>query len=170
MLQAWRTRGCLALLIIIPASAAASGPEIRRIAPGQFPEMRLEAAPRPATEPVEPTAERPFGPCSREQSNWIFCLQAAARASDARLGQTVDQIARMLAGNAAFGPFQRQAFERALHEADRRFRALRDHECQALVLSEPDVQGELFEARLTCQIRRNLERIATLVARYRLAR
>lgn len=169
MLHHRRAALCFALLIACPAGAAASGPEIRRIAPGQFPEMRLEATPRPTTAPVEPTLERPFGHCSRDQSNWIFCLQAAARASETRLGETVEQVARTLAGNEAFGPFQRQAFERDLREADRRFRALRDHECQALVLSEPDVQGELFEARLTCQIHRNLERIATLLARYRLA-
>ncbi|WP_439575615.1 lysozyme inhibitor LprI family protein [Phreatobacter sp.] len=169
MLHDRRAALCFAMLTAFPTASGASGTEIRRIAPGQFPEMRLEATPRTAAEPVEPTPERPFGHCSRDQSNWIFCLQAIARASDSRLDETVDQVAHNLAGNQAFGPFQRQAFERAVREADRRYRALRDHECQALVLSEPDVQGELFEARLTCRIRRNLERITVLQTRYRLA-
>jgi uncharacterized protein YecT (DUF1311 family) len=159
----------LAVLINCLTVVGASGEEIRRIAPHQFPEMRTDPASRTVSGQVEPSLERPFGHCTREQSNWIFCLQAAARATDSRLDQTVERVAKALATNDAFGPYQRQAFERALKEADRRFRALRDHECQALALSEPEVRGELFEARLTCQIHRNLERVAALTGRYRLA-
>lgn len=159
----------LAALLCLSFAAGAAGQDIRRIAPHQFPEMRTDAPPRTNRGPVEPSLERPFGHCTRGQSNWIFCLQAAARASDARLEETIERVARALAADETFNPYQRQAFERALREAGRRFRALRDHECQALALSEPGVSGELFEVRLTCLVHRNLERMATLAARYRLA-
>lgn len=85
------------------------------------------------------------------------------------LQETLVNVEGAITIQEGVSPYQREAFQRGLREADRRFKALRDHECQALVMSEPSVAGQLYEARLVCQIDRNLERISSLRQRYRLA-
>lgn len=156
----------------VALSADARGteqPNVRRIAPERFPELRLQGDQRPEAVPLlPPSRERPQGHCDRLKSDWIFCLQATVRMSEVMLQEVLVSVEGVVDRQTGVSPFQREAFQRGLREADRRFRALRDHECQALVMSEPRVTGQLYEARLICQIERNLERITTLRQRYQL--
>lgn len=155
----------LGVLALYAARVDAS--EVRRIAPDRFPELRLQGEERQVAVPtMPPSQERPQAHCERTRSDWIFCLQGSVRTAESMLQETMSRIEGVVGSLEGASPYQREAFQRALREADRRFRALRDHECQALVLSEPKITGQLFEARLLCQIDRNLERIATLRQRY----
>lgn len=149
---------------------AADANEVRRIAPDRFPELRLQGEERQAAvSTVPPSRERPQAHCERARSDWIFCLQTVVRTAESLLQETMLTIEGVVGTLEGASPYQREAFQKALREADRRFKALRDHECQALVLSEPKVTGQLFEDRLLCQINRNLERIAILRQRYQIA-
>ncbi|MBN8938942.1 MAG: DUF1311 domain-containing protein [Rhizobiales bacterium] len=164
----------LAMPIHLPSAALAQQP-VRRIAPERFPEQRLNDgrdgghAARAAPTIDRPSVERPLGSCNRQDRQWLFCLSATAKLSDAVLEEAIDQVEHGFAGSEATSPMQRQSWSRALREADRRFRSLRDYECQTLSLSEPRASGELYETRLICLITRTVARADDLRRRYGLA-
>ena len=73
---------------------------------------------------------------------------------------------RMLTLDQGVSEFHRQAWNRSLREADRRFAFMRDEECGLLATSEAIEEAELYVARLHCEIRRTLERVEALRVRY----
>jgi hypothetical protein len=60
----------------------------------------------------------------------------------------------------------RQGIGKALGDADEAWRNLRDRECGQLALIERQMPKALYEARLICRIRRNLERMEALDLHY----
>lgn len=162
-------RMAIGAMVLSALAWGAEASDVRRIAPERFPELRLPGDQRPQVPVIPLSRDRPQGHCDRARSDWIFCLQAAVRTSEALLHETVVTVEGVISLQEGVSPYQRDAFQRGLREADRRFKALRDHECQALVMSEPKVSGQLYEARLMCQIERNLERISILRHRYQVS-
>jgi len=150
------------------ALAQEPGASPRQIAPDRF-QPALDAG-QPDGEVraaiVAPTKERPFGACVMSAHDWIACINATATLSD----QSVDEAERRVEGALARRPklngFLRQSVAKALARLDADWRAFRDRECQDLALIEHGLPSSIYEARLVCRIRRNLERAEALEARY----
>jgi uncharacterized protein YecT (DUF1311 family) len=158
----------------------------RQIAPDMFapvlrdgaatPRPRPAAAPTPSpapvpTEPprspiVAPTRERPLGGCERGARDWVLCLQATARLADRSVEEASSRVAASLETRDNLNPIMREEMTNALSGAQEAWRNLRDRECAMLPLIENGLGGALYEARLICRIRRDIERRETLAARY----
>lgn len=146
----------------------AEGQEVRRIAPDRFPEMRLEHGQRQERMSSAPPAldlDRPLASCYASSSR-AACMRTLT--SDARrlLGRLLDLIQTRWQLAPDVSEFHRQAWNRSLREADRRFASMREEECGLLALSEESNETELYVVRLSCEIRRTLERVEGLRARY----
>jgi uncharacterized protein YecT (DUF1311 family) len=138
------------------------------VAPGRI------ASPPPVATVVEaprapilaPTRERPQGACDRTARDWLACLAATAQLSDSAVE---DADARLVVGldrRPRLNPVTRQAVGAALRGAQGAWRSLRERECADLTLIESGLTGTLYEVRLLCRIRRNLERVEALSAHY----
>lgn len=162
---------CAGVLALFSLRNVAQGEQtIRRIAPERFPELRLgdDSSASQRDHPFErPSSDRPLGSCDRERRDWIYCLNATAALAETMLEEAIAEVEGGLTRRAVPGP-QMEGWSRALREANQRYRALRNYECQRLALSESDTSGDLYEARLVCMITKTLARVSELRARYRL--
>jgi uncharacterized protein YecT (DUF1311 family) len=148
--------------------AQEAAPRPRRIAPDQFPAYSSGedgAAAKRATIAL-PTRERPFGNCDRANREWLSCLHATAELSDRLVDEAEDRVRAALVLRPDVSSFMRESFSRALTQADTQWRALRDYECNGLVLLEKGFRAQPYEVRLTCQIRHNLDRAEQLWSSY----
>ena len=151
----------------MPRDAATIG------APHPIPPAKLPHPP-PAAAIVEPprapilppTREQPQGACDRTARDWLACLAATAQLSDRAVE---DAVARLIAGlesRPRLNPVTREAVGNALRGAQEAWRSLRERECAYLTLIESGLTGTLYEVRLLCRMRRNLERVEALSAHY----
>jgi len=137
------------------------------IAPARSTPAPHETAAPPTRSPiVAPNRERPFGACERTAQNWLVCLEATAQLSDRAVADAGARLRLGLDRRPRLNPVMREAIAKALTGADEAWRSLRERECGELTLIERDLTGSLFEARLVCRIRRNLERVEVLSERY----
>jgi hypothetical protein len=156
------------LTLFSPVNLAQGDQTIRRIAPERFPELRLgdDSSAGQRDRPfARPGPDRPLGSCDRERRDWIPCLNATAALAETMLDEAIAEVETGLARRAVPKP-QLDGWGRALKEANQRYRALRNYECQMLALSEPGTSGELYEARLVCTITKTIARIGELRTRY----
>lgn len=159
--------GCASAFILILLSSGIGAQELRRIAPERFPEMRVETQPTARIPPARPilVLANPLTAC-RPTGQRTLCLQSLATQSVIRLNGLLQEIEARWTASGDLTEFQKSAWARALKEADRRFRSMREEECGLLALSEPHGESELYTARLVCEIHRNIERIQSLSRRY----
>jgi uncharacterized protein YecT (DUF1311 family) len=174
----------LAGFLLVAAHAQdAAGP--RQIDPDRFAPTPRDAAtiaaphPKPAAKVappplaatlaapiVMPNRERPQGACDRTARDWLTCLAATAQLSDSAVENAVAGLIAGLDGRPRLNPVTREAVGNALRGAEEAWRSLRERECAYLTLIETGVTGTLYEARLLCRIRRNLERVEALSTHY----
>ena len=181
-----RVAGCA--LLVAAAHAEDAAPP-RQIAPDLFAPTPRDAAAIAAPHPIAPeriaptppdapigaaarapilmpTRARPLGACERTARDWLTCLAATAQLSD---GAVEDANARLIVGldhRPRLNPVTRQAIAIALKGAQEVWRSLRERECTDLALIESGLTTTLYEARLVCRIRRDLERVEALSAHY----
>ncbi len=121
----------------------------------------------PARAPiVMPTLERPVGACEPTARDWLICLAATAQLSDNAVEDTNARLIVGLDRRPRLNPVTRQAIAIALRGAQEVWRSLRERECADLALIETGLTATLYEARLVCRIRRDLERVEALSAHY----
>jgi uncharacterized protein YecT (DUF1311 family) len=180
-----RLAGCA---LVVAAHAQEAAPP-RQIDPERFAPMPRDAATISATHPtapakppppppaaaiaappptpvVMPDRERPQGACDRAARDWLACLAATAQLSDSAVEDAVARLVAGLDGRPRLNPVTREAIGNALRGAQESWRSLRERECAYLTLIETGLTGTLYEARLLCRIRRNLERQEALSAHY----
>jgi uncharacterized protein YecT (DUF1311 family) len=134
-------------------------------APAPPPPPRVVAPPPPPVV-VAPSRERPYGSCEPEARDWTTCLGAAALLADREV-ETAERTA--LAGfgsRPGVNPVIADGAARGLRAAGDAWRVLRDRECADLPLIETGLAGSLYERRLMCRIRRDVERVEVLRERY----
>ena len=115
---------------------------------------------------VMPNRERPQGACDRTARDWLTCLAATAQLSDSAVEDADTRLIAGLDRRPRLNPVTREAVGNALRGAQDAWRSLRERECAYLTLIEIGLTGTLYEARLVCRIRRNLERVEALSAHY----
>jgi len=159
--------GC-AVAAAPPALAQSEPKPPRAIAPDLFPPTSAGTAAPAETRAdiVAPTEEHPTGACRRGARDWLACLSATATLSDRALDEVETKLADAVGRRPQVNVVMRKLFVKELTEVETDWRALRERECQGLPAFEKASPGPLYELRLTCRIRRNLERIAALQARY----
>ncbi len=147
--------------------ALSYGQEIRRIAPDRFPEMRQDPGQRQQPAAARPALDidQPFASCETSPSR-AACLRTLTGEFRHLLARVLDLIQTRWQLAPDVSEFHRQAWNRSLREADRRFAFMREEECGLLATSEVVQEAELYVARLNCEIRRTLERIELLRVRY----
>jgi hypothetical protein len=173
----------------LAAARAEDAPQPRQIAPDRFAPTPRDAATLAAPHPivpnppapsppgaasappagapiVAPTRERPFGACDRTARDWLICIAATALLSDGAVAQTEARLIASLDRRPSLNPVMRQAIAKALAGAGEAWRSLRERECADLAMIESGLNGGLYEVRLVCRIRRNLERVQDLSTRY----
>jgi uncharacterized protein YecT (DUF1311 family) len=136
----------------------------RIIAPNLVPpaaaDSRADAAARSPI--VAPSKDRPQGACRREARDWLACIAATATLSDA-LVDAADQRAReAVRRRVKTNKILPQTFAKALDAVEGDWRGLRDKECEALAFFENGPPAPVYERRLACRIRLNLDRAAAL--------
>jgi uncharacterized protein YecT (DUF1311 family) len=157
----------LSLALAVPAGAG-DAPSPRQIAPDRFaPSYRDAPAKAQAEAPiVAPSADHPLGACDRKARDWIACLDATTRLADGAVNEAEARVIASLEKRPSLNSVTRGAIATALKSADEEWRALRERECGVLALVERGVGGALYEARLVCRIRRDVERARALDERY----
>ena len=157
-------------LLALPASAAIAqdAPPPRVIAPDRFHpysqgELGLREPPAPI---LAPTKERPFGACNPRAHDWIACLTATSALSEAIVDEAEQAARAALPRRRNLNPYLQKSYGEALARLDAQWRKFRDAECDALAPLERGLPRQVYEARLTCRIVRNLERGEALKARY----
>jgi uncharacterized protein YecT (DUF1311 family) len=150
---------------IVGAVQAQDAPVQRQIAPERFaPSPRgPEAAKAPI---VMPSRERPVGACDPSTHDWLACLDGTATLSDRAVDDAVAALTAGLEQRPQLNLPMRQGIGKALGDAEEAWRNLRDLECGQLALIERQLPKALYEARLICRIRRNLERMEALDLHY----
>lgn len=160
---------------------------MRQIAPDLFaPNYRDDNAPRhklppppppkPAREPlvakapppppVAPGRDHPFGACEPGQRDFAACLGGAVLLADREVEQAEHEVIAGLGRHANVNPVVADSVARSLRNAGDAWRILRDRECSDLPLIESGLEGSLYERRLVCRIRRDIERVEFLRQRY----
>jgi uncharacterized protein YecT (DUF1311 family) len=128
------------------------------------------AAPKPA--PAKPDAAlapshaRPYGACAPEAPNFVACLGEATERADRKVEEAEHSVLAGLSERPGVNPVVADAAARGLRAAGEAWRALRDRECGDLALIENGLIGSLYERRLICRIRRDIERMDFLRERY----
>ena len=157
----------LSALAIVQVRAQGAPPP-RIIAPELFhPYSQGELGPRePPAAIVAPTRERPLGACSQKTHDWIACLTATAARSDQIVEDAEQAAVTDLPQRRPLNPYLKKSYAEAFSRLDAEWRKFRDAECDALAALENGLPPQVYEARLTCRILRNLERGEALKARY----
>jgi uncharacterized protein YecT (DUF1311 family) len=187
-LQGGRAAAVLALGAAL-VCVAASAEEVRQIAPDLFePVYRDPNAPRhkpPAPKPAAaapkaaaakpspkpdaalvPNRAHPYGACAPDAPNFVACLGEAAGRADRSVDEAEHSVLAGLGARAGVNPVVADAAARGLRAAGDAWRTLRDRECADLALIENGLAGSLYERRLVCRIRRDVERVEFLRERY----
>ena len=163
-------RGVAAVLVagLAAFGARAQSPPPRQIDPEHFhPFSQGELSGRGSAAPiVMPTKERPFGACDPRTHDWIVCLAATAARSDRIVDEAEQSVRAVIENRRELSPYLRNARGEALARIDTDWRKFRDAECDALAMLERGLPAQVYEARLTCRILRNLERGEAMKARY----
>ncbi|WP_342362677.1 lysozyme inhibitor LprI family protein [Terrarubrum flagellatum] len=157
-----------AALAALPLFARAQEtPPVRRIAPDQFPAYQNSGTPEQPQLPAvaAPTDEHPFGSCEKDSREWQNCLRLTAELTDRLLDRTTLRILVAASGGEKSAGRQR-SFSRALDEAQRRYRALRDYECGQLLIYAPREERATYDRRMICLINRDRARMRELETRY----
>ena len=174
----WPALAFVWLAVAVSGEARAQdAPAPRVIAPERFapnyrdppPASTAPAAPvnAPARTPVvAPTRDNPLGNCARDARDWLYCLQATARLADDLLAAAEAKVVDSLETRPRLNAFMKESIAKKLKVLEDDWRALRDRECEDLAQIERGIEGQLYEARQMCRIRRNLERADALAARY----
>jgi uncharacterized protein YecT (DUF1311 family) len=161
---------------------------VRRIAPDRFapvygdpdapahkpppppPAPAKLAAPAPKPEPPPPPAipsrDRPYGACEPAAPNFVACLAGAVELADRAVEQAEHETLAGIAHRPDINPVVADGVARDLRAAGDAWRMLRDRECADLPLIEAGLDGSLYQRRLVCRIRRDLERVEFLRRRY----
>jgi len=160
-------RGALALAAaILGAGAAAADPDApRQIAPDLVPPAAADSAADGAAERapiVAPSKDRPYGACRREARDWLACLAATAALSDGLVNAAEQRAREAVARRLKTNKLLPETFAKALDLVDADWRGLRDRECETLAFFENGPPAPVYERRLNCRIRLNLERAADL--------
>lgn len=122
----------------------------------------------PPTQPVSlaPSRARPYGPCEPDAHDFVVCLGEAAARADRSVEQAEHSVLAGLGRRPGVNPVVADGAARQLTAAGAAWRTLRDRECADLPLIETGLVGSLYERRLICRIRRDIERVEFLRERY----
>jgi hypothetical protein len=137
--------------------------------PKPAPSAIKAAAPKPPPEapaPPAPSRAHPYGPCAPDAPNFVACLGEAAQRADHTVEQAEHSVLAGLGERAGVNPVVADGAARGLRAAGEAWRTLRDRECMDLPLIEAGLTGSLYERRLICRIRRDVERVEFLRERY----
>jgi uncharacterized protein YecT (DUF1311 family) len=161
-------RGVAALAVAALAAHGAVAQDLppRQIAPDRFYPYSGALLPHESTTIVAPTKEHPFGACDPKAHDWAPCLTATARQSDGIVEQAEQDVRDAVAQRRKLNPYLQKAYGDALSRLDAEWRKFRDSECDALAALERGLPAQIYEARQTCRVLRNLERAEALRARY----
>jgi uncharacterized protein YecT (DUF1311 family) len=172
-LEARRLRMSVGILVVTcmfveGALSQESHPAIRQIAPERFqPNLRDDSGPRGAAATITPPSkEHPFGSCDKASRGWLICLRSTADLSMLMVSEAENRILASLSERPNLSSSLRQVLSKALSDADSKWLALREQECNQLALLEVQPGTQLYEAQLICQIAHNAERIDQLSAHY----
>ena len=161
----------LAELAFSSIALAQNAPPLRRISPETVPDYRGAAA-SPADDPpvTMPTGERPFGSCERGMARlvWLRCLKATSEMTDQKVNETAGLVQQKLDAKAGAASGRKRFWSRALEQSQELWRGLRNHECQQLASAEESLVADVYEARLLCLLRSDLQRVSDLQSRYKL--
>ena len=116
------------------------------------------AAPAPTPAAVAPSRQRPYGACEPEAREFVACLGGAAELADREVEQAEHAVLAGLGERPGVNPVVADGAARGLRAAGEAWRMLRDRECADLPLIETGLSGSLYERRLMCRIRRDIER------------
>ena len=147
------------------ASAEEAPRPVRQIAPDRFqPNPIGDYGPTAAAPTVAPPSkERPLGGCDKAvPRNWLTCLRQTADLSNALVGDAEFRVTASLDQRTNLNPSLRRGMAKALADADVKWRALRDEECNQLALLEVAEATQVYEAQLICRIRHDSARIDDL--------
>jgi uncharacterized protein YecT (DUF1311 family) len=170
--------------------AAAEAQEVRQIAPQLFapvyrdpnapahkpppaptspppakPSPSAAASRPPAPAPI-PSREKPFGICEPSANDFVVCLGAALSLADRAVDDAERAVLASLGGRPGVNPLIAETAARSLKAADDAWRILRDRECNDLPLIEAGLEGSIYERRLRCRLRRDIDRVEFLRVRY----
>ena len=134
--------------------------------PPPVPPPKVVAPPPPPPPVVAPSRERPWGACNPESRDWATCLGVAAQLADREVEQAERAALAGLGQRPGVNPVIADGAARGLRAAGEAWRVLRDRECADLPLIETGLTGSLYERRLMCRIRRDVERGEVLRERY----
>ena len=153
----------LAAAVCAGAAAADSTPP-RVIAPELVPPTTADSAADSAARSavVAPSTDRPYGACRRDARDWLACLAATATLSDALVDAAEQRAREAVARRLKVNKILPQSFAKSLDSIEFDWRNLRDRQCDALAFFEDAPPAPIYERRLGCRIRLNLERAATL--------
>jgi uncharacterized protein YecT (DUF1311 family) len=127
----------------------------------------VAATPSPPPEAAAaPSRAKPYGECAPTARDFIACLGGAATLADKSVEAAEHAVLGSLNGRPGINPVVADGAARGLRAAGEAWRMLRDRECADLPLIEAGLNGSLYERRLICRIRRDIDRVEFLKARY----
>jgi hypothetical protein len=126
----------------------------------------VAAKPPKAPASLAPSRARPYGPCEPDAHDFVVCLGEAAARADRSVEQAEHSVLAGLGRRPGVNPVVADGAARELTAAGAAWRMLRDRECADLPLIETGLVGSLYERRLVCRIRRDIERVEFLRERY----
>ena len=154
-------------VVALAAHGANAQESPRQIAPDRFYPYSGALLPhQSATAIVAPTREHPFGACEPKAHDWVLCLTTTAKQSDGLVEQAEQDVRDALPKRRSLNLYLQKSYGDALGRLDAEWRKFRDSECDALAALERGLPAQVYEARQTCRILRNLERAEALRARY----
>ena len=116
--------------------------------------------------PVAPSRGKPYGACEPAARDWAPCLSLAAVLADRSVEDAEHAALAAIGRKPGVNPVVADGAARGLRAAGDAWRMLRDRECADLPLVETGLSGSLYERRLVCRIRRDIDRAETLRDRY----
>ena len=123
-------------------------------------------APPPPPPAVAPSRDKPYGACEPGARDWAACLGGAAQLADHSVEDAERGVLAAIGHRPGVNPVVADGATRSLHAAGEAWRMLRDRECADLPLVEVGLSGSLYERRLVCRIRRDIDRVEILRERY----
>jgi uncharacterized protein YecT (DUF1311 family) len=122
--------------------------------------------PPPPPPEVIPTRGRPYGACEPGARDWAPCLGSAAQLADRSVEEAERAVLIAIGRRPGVNPVVADGAARSLRAAGEAWRMLRDRECADLPLVEAGLSGSVYERRLVCRIRRDIDRAESLRERY----
>jgi uncharacterized protein YecT (DUF1311 family) len=122
--------------------------------------------PPPPPVVVAPSRGKPYGACEPGARDWTPCLGSAAQLADRSVEDAEHAALAAIGRKPGVNPVVADGAARGLRAAGDAWRMLRDRECADLPLVETGLSGSMYERRLVCRIRRDIDRAETLRDRY----